>query len=225
MSAAKTLPSKTKKLIFQEAQCRCPFCGESDVAVLEIHHITERTDGGSNDPENLILVCANCHSKITCGVIPRHEVLAMKATLVERGKRITAQTSATSIFNITGGQHSGIIANTVIVKSLRNRSPKVSYPEGSIGSNLPYRNYIKYLIERYSEFKKADKSIQAFSYAVIYKAIKSEFKSSWNYIPEGQFSNLSFFLQNRIDRTILGKVRRHRGQKNYETFEEFKLRY
>jgi 5-methylcytosine-specific restriction endonuclease McrA len=54
----KPIPSRTKKLIFQEAQSQCPFCGESDIDVLEIHHIDNDTDNHS--PENLILSCSNC---------------------------------------------------------------------------------------------------------------------------------------------------------------------
>jgi hypothetical protein len=51
---------RRKKLIIQE----CEVCGEKDTSVLELHHIVPRTDSNTNnDPYNLAIICANCHSK------------------------------------------------------------------------------------------------------------------------------------------------------------------
>lgn len=41
-----------------EARHRCTICSEK---CFEIHHIIERAEGGSDDPENLIVLCPNCH--------------------------------------------------------------------------------------------------------------------------------------------------------------------
>jgi hypothetical protein len=43
---------------------RCFICGEDNPHVLEEHHIVPRRHGGSDDPENLVTLCANCHSAI-----------------------------------------------------------------------------------------------------------------------------------------------------------------
>lgn len=32
---------------------------------LEVHHIVERCNGGSNDPDNLIVLCSDCHNEWT----------------------------------------------------------------------------------------------------------------------------------------------------------------
>jgi hypothetical protein len=221
MTKKTSIPAKTKKLIFQEAHSRCPFCGESDVNVLEIHHITERADGGSDEPSNLILACSNCHSKITSGAISKGKVMETKERLLSSNHPPRADRMPSNIINVSGGQHSGVIANVVNLKTSAKRSPKLSHPQGSIGSDLLLRNYIKYLIDRYNEFKKADRSVPNFSYAVIYRAIHSQFKAKWDFIPIERFADLASFLRNRIDRTILGKVQKSRGHRNHESFEEF----
>jgi len=41
-----------------EARHRCTICAEK---CFEIHHIVEQADGGSDEPENLIVLCPNCH--------------------------------------------------------------------------------------------------------------------------------------------------------------------
>lgn len=39
---------------------RCPYVAE-DLCQLDVDHIIRRTEGGSDDPENLVVLCANCH--------------------------------------------------------------------------------------------------------------------------------------------------------------------
>ena len=43
---------------------RCFICGEDNPHVLEEHHIIPRRHGGSDDPENLVTLCANCHTAV-----------------------------------------------------------------------------------------------------------------------------------------------------------------
>ena len=48
----------------------CYFCGlvgeESKTcrSLIEVHHIIEKSDNGSNEPSNLVSCCSNCHSRI-----------------------------------------------------------------------------------------------------------------------------------------------------------------
>jgi len=51
----------------------CYFCGIKNCKkskdkrfrnLIEIHHIKERNQGGSNKPDNLIPLCSNCHSLV-----------------------------------------------------------------------------------------------------------------------------------------------------------------
>ena len=46
-----------------ERDCwRCQYCGSSDR--LEVHHLRSRGRLGDDTDENLITLCANCHSDI-----------------------------------------------------------------------------------------------------------------------------------------------------------------
>jgi 5-methylcytosine-specific restriction endonuclease McrA len=83
---ARTRLSKTlEKRVFQEASSKCAFCPEAEVVSLQIHHI----DGApsNNAFENLILVCASCHTKITSSIISEEAVRLKKRQLHEhKGK-------------------------------------------------------------------------------------------------------------------------------------------
>lgn len=54
MSVTKT----NRDRLLVEAHHRCTICLET---CFEVHHIVEKADGGSDDPENLIVLCPNCH--------------------------------------------------------------------------------------------------------------------------------------------------------------------
>ncbi len=48
----------------------CYFCNlqsepsKTCRSLVEIHHLVERCNGGTNDPSNLVACCSNCHSRI-----------------------------------------------------------------------------------------------------------------------------------------------------------------
>ena len=50
----------TRRLVLQRDNHRCTQCGAT--SDLEVHHIVPRAEGGTNDPDNLVTLCANCHS-------------------------------------------------------------------------------------------------------------------------------------------------------------------
>jgi 5-methylcytosine-specific restriction endonuclease McrA len=39
----------------------CEECGNENYNILQVHHIIERCNGGTNDESNLELLCPNCH--------------------------------------------------------------------------------------------------------------------------------------------------------------------
>lgn len=41
-----------------------PFIAESGTPFLEVHHITRRSDGGADAPENVVALCPNCHRRV-----------------------------------------------------------------------------------------------------------------------------------------------------------------
>ncbi len=50
----------------------CERCSYDKVKVLAAHHIVQRKDGGSDEPENLLLLCPNCHGEIHHGLRDSH---------------------------------------------------------------------------------------------------------------------------------------------------------
>ncbi|MFB6200107.1 MAG: HNH endonuclease [Candidatus Nanohaloarchaea archaeon] len=68
-------PSNSLKneLYFERADQQCEWCGE-DIDAPEVHHITPRSEGGSNDRSNLIVLCPNCHRKADKGVMSKSKL-------------------------------------------------------------------------------------------------------------------------------------------------------
>jgi hypothetical protein len=214
------ISARTRKLIFQEAHSHCPFCGESDVDVLEICHIDSRANGGSVAPENLILACATCHRKIDSGQISIAHVLATKRTLLGATSTDRSGGAASRKNNVLSfrGRNSGVVANEVKITTAR--AVKLHPPEGVLGSDAARRSYIKRLVDRYNDFKRSEMG-EEMDFRVIYRAITREFKCKWDFVPLTRFDELAAYLQRRIDGTILGKVQKKKGGRNYSTFEEF----
>lgn len=140
-----------------------------------------------------------------------------------------ATVAHTANITITGATIHGSVQTgpTTINQIHRGRRPQrpTAYPEGSIGSNLLQRNYIRYLVERYHRFREGEAGFDTgparFSYAVIFKNIERKFQAPTYFIPQTRFGELTEYLQDRIDRTILGKRNRAKGIPNYVSPEEF----
>jgi HNH endonuclease len=219
------IPSRTKKLIFQEASSQCSFCDESEVSALEIHHIIAVEVGGSDGPENLILVCSTCHSKITQSVISSRDVIEKKRALIygEPQRKRTSQPN--NVISIDGHVSRSIVANTVRFGG--KSSPKIQHPVGSVGANIHMKNYLDYLIKRYFDYRKGDVSFGAYSHsrkfhpAEIHTSINSKFKAKTFFVPEHRFEEECSFIKQRIDGTILGKRNKASQIPNYRSFNEF----
>ena len=67
--------ANVKAMVRARDHYTCQCCGKKGCG-LEVHHIVYRSNGGSDDPDNLITLCENCHKKVHNG---------MKLSL--RGKR------------------------------------------------------------------------------------------------------------------------------------------
>ena len=52
----------TKRKLLEVWHDECAICGSRDF--LEFHHIIPKSKGGSDDYDNLILLCARCHAGI-----------------------------------------------------------------------------------------------------------------------------------------------------------------
>ncbi|MCY3760261.1 MAG: HNH endonuclease signature motif containing protein [Gemmatimonadetes bacterium] len=225
----KSIPSVTKRKLIQESQSTCPFCGEDDVSTGQFHHITPVAEGGKNSLQNLIYLCANCHSKVTQGQISLDEVVRIKEVLTKGGHPYADNRVGSNVIHadFTKGTNKGVVANkieTVEIKTTR-KSVKVSPPVGSIGSSLSHKNYVKHLIDRYHEFKKIEVGQGGMKYAVFYQQIKRRFGAKWDMIPLQSFDALVHFIQSRIDKTKHGRIRKAHGKKSYSEFEEYLNKY
>jgi hypothetical protein len=56
-----------KNQLLEERGEKCQLCDYSNINILQVHHIIERHLGGSDDKENLLLICPNCHYTIHYG--------------------------------------------------------------------------------------------------------------------------------------------------------------
>lgn len=52
----------------EERGTKCEECSYSKTEVLQIHHVIERSNGGSDDFSNLKLLCRNCHGEVHLGL-------------------------------------------------------------------------------------------------------------------------------------------------------------
>lgn len=60
-------PAQQKDFVMRAGKCMA--CGETDIRVLDVHHIKPFAKGGSNRPWNLSVLCPNCHRKAQKGLL------------------------------------------------------------------------------------------------------------------------------------------------------------
>jgi hypothetical protein len=75
----KSIPAKTKAILQKEIKSMCPICTNEDVEHFHIHHIDENPI--NNELSNLLMLCPNCHSKITKNDISYESVREIKDNL------------------------------------------------------------------------------------------------------------------------------------------------
>ena len=78
----KALTQEVRRHVLHEAGYKCgnPVC--RTIITLDIHHLVPVADDGSNDPENLLALCPNCHALHHRGEIPRESLRAWKMLLL-----------------------------------------------------------------------------------------------------------------------------------------------
>jgi len=82
MSTRQAVPIETKRLVLHESGYKCanPVC--RTILTIEIHHIEYVSENGSNEPENLLPLCPNCHSLHHQGTIPVESLRSWKMLLL-----------------------------------------------------------------------------------------------------------------------------------------------
>ena len=110
------------------------------------------------------------------------------------------------------------------IKKTKPVKPKLELPEGALGKELSKKNYIDYLKKRYGDWKQIElnKKGEKFNWAAFTISLSKRYKASgFNYIAVRYFDDFVAYLKSRIDGTIMGKVNKSKGIKNYSSFEEF----
>lgn len=230
--------------------CDVPIAEESGTVTGHICHICSlKPDGPRYDPaqtdeqrhgfSNLILMCARHH-----GIVDSEPDRYTAASLLEMKRQherlgeieITPQAALAAqkllgqyrtlvIHDVAGhvavNSPGAVQADTVNIRTGR-RTVKVQPPPGAIASDLTMRNYVKYLIDRYNEWQKIDKEKTGrYKYMAIYDGVKREFKCKWDMVPREKFGELVAHLQRRIDDTRVGRIRKKRGEKSYDSFGDY----
>lgn len=77
-----TIPIANRQLVLHEAGYKCanPIC--RGILTLDIHHIVYVANDGSNEPNNLLPLCPNCHALHHHGTIPIGSLRAWKFLLL-----------------------------------------------------------------------------------------------------------------------------------------------
>ena len=56
------ISNQVRKAIYRREGFACALC--DDNRHLQIHHVVKRSQGGSENPQNLICLCMNCHALV-----------------------------------------------------------------------------------------------------------------------------------------------------------------
>lgn len=220
----KPIPARKKALLQKEVNSICPFCKNEDVDHFQFHHIDENRE--NDELDNLLMLCAICHSRITKGDIPQLDVIRLKISLKqhiiekkpEMGKVISFYSK---VGNAVVGDN-----NKITINQRKPAAPK--YSDGCIGADNTKANYIGYLISRYQEYKKHEVGEAELVYPIFVSHLKKKFKvgqtrTIYN-VPINRFEEMAEYIQLRIDETRLARMNRSKLQfKNYQTFAEYEL--
>ena len=91
MATRKALPVDTRALVLHECGYKCANPSCRMVLTIEIHHLEQIADGGSNEPANLLPLCPNCHTLHHNGVIPITSLRAWKHLLLALNQAFDAR--------------------------------------------------------------------------------------------------------------------------------------
>jgi hypothetical protein len=93
-----------KFTVLHEAGYRCANPNCRTIITLDIHHVVQVSDSGSNEPDNLLPLCPNCHSLFHRGIIPLSSIRAWKMILLAINSTFDSQSiDILGIFEKTDG--------------------------------------------------------------------------------------------------------------------------
>ncbi len=66
-----------RKTLIERSNGRCEICSYGITVLLNAHHIFSVDEGGPGVPQNLIMLCPNCHDMV-------HKIISIKADRIKR---------------------------------------------------------------------------------------------------------------------------------------------
>lgn len=212
--------NKVRAELQKEIGSICPFCDSDDVGHFEIHHMDENPS--NNEVGNLLLLCPTCHSRITKGDISSIEVYKKKLSLLTNPT--PSRRNSNNTINFNDKVENAIVGDNNNISIKQTKKIVSKYPEGCIGADTIKANYIGYLVKRYNEYKEAEVGKVNMNYAAFAAHLKKQYKigptrTLYN-LPIEKFDELAIYIQLRIDKTTLAKMK-GRGHKNYSTLDDY----
>ncbi len=231
MANRPAIPRRIEKALFQEVGSRCPICGETNVSSLTVHHIVEFATVKEHDPKNMIVLCANCHARAQNYEIPPDDLFEIKRRIAKQAPSSRPPVQPKAKVNrvrivkgsIAAGRDVNVGGDIVFQSGRRVQAPPRPPVPGTVSEDKWKVGYLKYLGHRFNKFKEweMNKRGEKMRHAVIWKQYRDELKFNVEQTPLELFARAAEYLMRRVDGTMLGRIRKNKGGKNYRQFEEF----
>lgn len=92
VSSRKPIPKQTQLTVLTESGWRCAVPTCRTILALDLHHLDEVSESGSDDPANLLALCPTCHALYHRGDVSREALYTYKAILVALGQAFDVTT-------------------------------------------------------------------------------------------------------------------------------------
>jgi hypothetical protein len=219
------IPRQIEKELYQEANSQCMACGLDEVCVLTVHHIIPYSKNPLHNPENMLVLCANCHAKADRGEISREELYDYKRRVRTNIIKFPKPNFSKNTISVVGNENvtaAGNIHVNIKMTKGKNSSRPIIIP-GTVAEDTRMYGYLTYLVKRYNKLKEWEckEDNMKMNYAFIRVAYEREMKYSIKDTPRDIFDIAVEYLQKRISNTKLGRIEKNRGQELFSTFETF----
>ena len=73
------LKQQSRRKLHERAGGKCEYCGrELDYHDMQLHHVVPASMNGTNNPNNLMCLCPECHHLIHANAVVNHELIEKK---------------------------------------------------------------------------------------------------------------------------------------------------
>lgn len=243
-SKRKRTPPNLEAEVLERCRRRCCVCfaldGDAEEKRGQIAHLDH--DPSHSAPDNLVFLCMPHHDLYDSGAsqskkLTQAEVRLYRKQLhqaVEDGKipspaaprilKMPGLPAESLVQNVTGVGNvvsGGDINVSIRVPRSGRHGSRTPIIPGTVGENPRMIGYLRYLAKRYQLFKKwdCDHKGEEMRYGLTYKAYEREMGYSMVGTPKDLFAQGAEYLQQRIMKTMLGRMKRN--QRLFHPFEGF----